>query len=121
MADVLNRLGRSELSYRVRWAALRSEADLRAGRPWIASLARHRLIRPVDAAVLASAERVGNLAWSLRERADALDRRRVLRRKAIALVLQPLSAIALGGLVLLVALVYFWPLIAMLNALVDAI
>ncbi len=121
MVEVLDRLARSELSTKTCLAVLMVKADIRAGRPWIASLARRRLIRPVDASVLASAERVGNLAWSLRERADAFERRRNLRLRALAILLQPLAAIALGILVLLVALVYFLPLVTMISAMVDAI
>ncbi len=121
MVDVLDRLARSDLSTRLRVAVRWVEADLRAGRPWVASLAHRHLIRPVDASVLASAERVGNLAWCLRERADALDRRRNLRLRAFALVLQPVATVAIGGLVLLVALTYFLPLVAMISSLVDAV
>lgn len=121
MVEVLDRLAGSELGTRVRMGVRWVEADLRAGRPWIASLARRHLIRPVDAAVLRTAERVGNLAWCLRERADALDRRRSLRLRALAVVLQPVAAIALGGLVLVAALTYFLPLVAMIQAMVDAV
>ncbi|HEU5117087.1 MAG TPA: type II secretion system F family protein, partial [Isosphaeraceae bacterium] len=121
MMEVLDRLARSELSARACVAVLMVKADIRAGRPWIASLALRHLIRPVDASVLTSAERVGNLAWSLRERAEAFERRRNLRLRAFAVLLQPLAAIALGILVLLVALAYFLPLVAMISAMVDSV
>lgn len=119
MNDVLDRLACSELLVRVRRAVRWVQADIRAGRPWIGSLVKRRLIRPADAAVIASAERVGNLAWSLRDRADALDRRRLIRLRALALILHPLCVIALGLLVLVLAIVYFMPLVAMISGLVE--
>jgi protein transport protein HofC len=121
MPDVLDRLAHSELGNRARWAVSGVRADIRAGRSWIASLALRKLIRPVDASVLTSAERVGNLAWALRERADALDRRRLLRLRTFAVILQPVTAVALGALVLLVALTYFLPLVAMIHAMVESV
>ena len=77
----------------------------------------HGLLRPVDAAVLASAQRVGNLAWALRETAAGGERRTGYWLQFCLQLLYPLLVLCVGGLVLSVAVAFFVPLVAIIEAL----
>jgi protein transport protein HofC len=100
---------------RLRSAALAIEG----GEPWLDALRDHALVRPADAAVLETAARAGNLAWALRERADAADRREDHRLRAWGLLLRPVTIVGLGLLVLAFAACYFQPLAAMIRGLAE--
>ena len=69
-----------------------------------------------DAALLASAERVGNLPWAMRETADSGERRLAYRLVAVGQVFQTLAILAMGGLVLLFTITYFSPLVTLIEA-----
>ena len=84
-----------------------------------ADLAGAGLLTRHDAAALEAAERVGNLPWALRALADGGDRRSHYRLLALGQVLQPLAILGLGGLVLVICLAYFGPLVAMIELLGD--
>ncbi len=114
LPDVLASLGRRDLGFGSRWRVRKVQADVIRGRDWIASMHNRGLIQASEAAVLVSARRAGNLGWALRERADAVERRLNHRLQAWGQVLQPLAIVVLGLLVLLFALVYFHPLVAMI-------
>jgi len=107
-------------NYPTRWVRHRLievEEDVRRGEDWCMSLWRHGLIRSADGALLSSAQTTGNLAWAMRELADTSDRRSFIHFQAIVQMLFPLVILALGFMVLLVAVAYFLPLIRLIERL----
>jgi protein transport protein HofC len=91
------------------------ERDMERGIAWRESMAAHRLIPSADAAVLAAAERVGNLPWALREMASSSERRLAYRLQVIAQWLYPLVIAWLGLLVFVFVSAYFLPLIQVIE------
>jgi len=89
--------------------------DVLAGRHWCESLAARRLITRADLAVLSAAERVGNLAWALREMADSSQRRLLYRVQAATRLLFPLVIVAFGLLEFLFVAGVFMPLITLIQ------
>jgi type II secretory pathway component PulF len=73
------------------------------GVDWCDSLHASQLLPAADAAVLKSAERVGNLDWALTDTADRLSRRFVNRASGVVAVAFPLVLVAFAGIVFLVA------------------
>lgn len=78
----------------------RAADQMEAGQDWVASLRSQSLLGKADAAVLAAAQRAGNLPWALREMADSNERRLIYRLEAIV----QLGSI---GMVLLFAVIVF--------------
>jgi protein transport protein HofC len=89
--------------------------DMQLGEPWREALADRGLIGSADAAVLAAAERVGNLPWALREMAASSERRLAYRLQVLAQWLYPLVIAWLGLLVFVFVSAYFLPLIKVLE------
>jgi type II secretory pathway component PulF len=90
---------------------------VRGGVDWIEALRRHRVIRAADAAVLASAESVGNLAWALEELAETAERRLATRVQLLIQTSFPLVVVILGILVFILATAYFLPLVSIIQKL----
>ncbi len=90
---------------------------VRGGVDWIEALRRHRVIRAADAAVLTSAESVGNLAWALEELAETAERRLATRIQLVMQTSFPLVVIVLGVLVFILATAYFLPLVTLIQKL----
>ena len=88
---------------------------VRGGVDWIEALRRHGVIRSADAAVLASAESVGNLAWALEELAETAERRLATRIQFVIQTSFPLVVIFLGVLVFILATAYFLPLVNLIQ------
>lgn len=91
--------------------------DVKHGTNWVDSLTYHRLLRKVDASVLESAGRAGNLPWALRETALSGERRLAYRLQVVLQVLTPMVLLALGLVVALLAVAYFAPLIKIIERL----
>jgi type II secretory pathway component PulF len=102
---------------RVRRRLRAVETDVQQGADWIDALKRHRLINPADADVLASATKVGNLAWALLTLADTTERRLVTRLQMVIQTLFPLVVVILGMVVFVLAMAYFVPLVALITEL----
>jgi len=99
-------------------AQLRGAAErVAAGVDWRESLWQTGLISRADAAVLASAERVGNLDWALEEMADSAMRRQIYRVQALLQILFPLVLVAIGGVVGFFVIGLFLPLISLIQGL----
>jgi protein transport protein HofC len=97
---------------------LRSVAErIVAGLDWRESLLRIGLISRSDAAVLASAERVGNLDWALEEMAESAIRRQVYRLQAALQILFPLVLLALGMVISFFVVGLFLPLVSLIQGL----
>jgi type II secretory pathway component PulF len=92
---------------RLTWAV----ADVASGVDWCESLRRRGLIGRADAAVCQAAQRAGNLAWALAEMADSNRRRLAYRLQLLLPVLFPLVVLAIGALVMTLAVGYFVPLV----------
>lgn len=88
-----------------------------AGMPWCESLQRTGLVGQADAAVLAAAERVGNLEWALEEMANSAVRRQIYRLQAWLQVLFPAAILAVGLFVFVFVCGLFMPLVALIQGL----
>jgi general secretion pathway protein F len=88
-----------------------------AGSDWCQALRDTRLIGQADAAVLAAAQRVGNLDWALEEMAASAIRRQAERVQIALNVLFPLLLLSLGLLVFLFVCGLFLPLITLIQGL----
>ena len=88
-----------------------------AGTDWCQVLRDTRLIGVADAAVLAAAQRVGNLDWALEEMAASAIRRQAERVQIILNILFPIVLLSLGLLVFLFVCGLFLPLIALIQGL----
>lgn len=91
--------------------------DLIRGMDCAESLRARGLISDADVAVLHAAERMGNLAWAMREIADGTRRRLAYRLQAWLQVLFPVAIVAFGVLVMLFYLSYFVPLLSLIQKL----
>jgi type II secretory pathway component PulF len=87
------------------------------GADWRDSLRRSGLIAGADAAVLAAAERAGNLPWALEEMADSAIRRQAYRLQLLVQILYPAAIILLGTLVAFVVIGLFAPLLSLIQGL----
>jgi protein transport protein HofC len=110
----LGTLAASYPRWGIRQRLARALELVRGGRPWHESLEHERLILPVEAAVLESAQRAGNLSWALREMADGSDRRLGYRLEVWTHVLFPLAVLGIGFVVFLLVAGYFSPLVKLI-------
>jgi type II secretory pathway component PulF len=90
---------------------------IRGGIDWIEALRRHHVIRTTDAAVLSSAESVGNLAWALAELAETAERRLTTSMQLVIQTIFPLVVLILGMVVFVLATAYFLPLVNLIQTL----
>lgn len=103
-----------------RWLRRRLHAalgDLDRGLSWQESLRRRRLLSDGDLAVLAAAERNGNLSWALAEMGDSFDRRAEFQLKAIGEFALPLLLTLVGLSVAIFVVAYFMPLVNVIRSL----
>lgn len=101
------------LRRRLRTAA----GDHLEGVPWADALRDARVISRGEAGVLDAAGRAGNLAWALRTMADLGERRWAYRLQAWSQAGFVAALLGAGGVVLLIALAYFAPLIELISKL----
>jgi general secretion pathway protein F len=85
--------------------------DVQLGSTWQASLRRHRLLGDGDLAVLAAAERNGNLPWALSEMGESMQRRADFQLRVFGEFAFPLLLTLVGLTVALLAVAYFLPLV----------
>lgn len=104
---------RSGVRTRLQAAAHRCQS----GTHWCDSLRKVNLLRPVDEAVLKSAERAGNLAWALEEMADSTLRRLILRLRFALGVGFPALLLLFGSVVGFFVIGLFLPLVALIQGL----
>jgi general secretion pathway protein F len=95
----------------------RAMASIDQGADWCESLRANGLIKSADAAVLRSAQRVGNLAWALDEMADSNLRRLAYRMRAWLNLLFPATLLLFGLCVMLIAAGVMLPLIELIQRL----
>ena len=91
--------------------------DIRDGENWVESLRSRQLISRTDSAVIASAERVGNLVWALEETAAASERRVGYQLQFLIQTLFPVLVLAMGVFVLIFCVAYFSPVVRLIERL----
>jgi type II secretory pathway component PulF len=84
---------------------------------WCQSLEQTGLIGQADAAVLAAAQRTGNLDWALEEMADSALRREVYRLQVLLQILFPMVLLAIGMFEFMFVVGLFLPLISLIQGL----
>ncbi len=119
LPSILARLSAAYPRAWVKKRLVRASARVERGEEWASALQAEGLITRVDESLIRSAERAGNLPWALREAAGSGERRFSYRIQAMGQILQPLSIVAMGGLVMLLAFTYFVPLITLIESLTD--
>jgi type II secretory pathway component PulF len=98
-----------------RLAAARQRVE--AGQDWRESLRRTRLITQTDVAVLAAAERAGNLVWALDEMAASSLRRQAHRVQVALQILFPVLLLSIGFVVFVLVCGLFMPLVSLIQGL----
>ncbi len=91
--------------------------DITSGVDFAESLRSQGLISRADMAVLHAAQRVGNLAWAMRETADSNRRRLAYRVQAWLQILFPAAILSFGLMVLFLVAGYFLPLVSLIQRL----
>jgi type II secretory pathway component PulF len=91
--------------------------QIEQGVHWCDALVATGLLRRSDAAVLKSAERVGNLAWALDALADSSLRRFALKLKSVLSICLPIAVVLVGMVVFFVVVGLFLPLVSMIQGL----
>jgi protein transport protein HofC len=91
--------------------------DVEHGGDWVESLRDHGLISRSDAAVLAAAQRAGNLTWALRETSNSAERRFGYRVQLWTQTLFPVVVLSIGFLVMVYAVAYFFPIVRLIERL----
>jgi type II secretory pathway component PulF len=92
-------------------------AEVSFGHVWQDALRRTKLISEADAAVLAAAERAGNLPWALEEMAESAMRRQLYKTQLVLQILFPPVLLVIAGFVAFVMVSLFMPLIALIQGL----
>jgi type II secretory pathway component PulF len=92
--------------------------DMASGDDWCERLHARGLISGADAAVLRSAQRVGNLPWALREVAASSERRLADRLRTLVQIVYPVVMLWMGLLGAVLVIGYFVPLINMIQKMV---
>ncbi len=110
-------LARCYPKWSIRWRLQGTLVDVTTGTDWAASLHARGVISRADRAVLQAAQRVGNLAWALREIADSMRRRAAYRLQAWVHLLFPAAVVSLAIFVMAFYAAFFLPLIALISRL----
>jgi type II secretory pathway component PulF len=94
-----------------------AHARVMQGADWRHSLLLAGILTHTDAAVLAAAERVGNLPWALEEMADSTLRRQLYGLQVAMQLLYPVLVVLVAGVVGFIVIGLFLPLIALIQGL----
>jgi type IV pilus assembly protein PilC len=94
-----------------------AHARVMQGADWRQSLLLAGILTHTYAAVLAAAERVGNLPWALEEMADSTLRRQLYGLQIAMQVLYPVLVVLVAGVVGFIVIGLFLPLIALIQGL----
>jgi type II secretory pathway component PulF len=113
----LNSLARAYPRPWIRRRMARVARAVDQGEPWSAALHSQGLVRDAELAVIDAAERAGNLAWALRELADAGERRSSYRLELLAQLLFPAALLMAAVMLLSIAVAYFGPLALLIERL----
>ncbi|MCA9121652.1 MAG: type II secretion system F family protein [Planctomycetaceae bacterium] len=117
LADSIRTLALRFPHYRVRVRLERASSRIDRGADWCESLRAAGIIRRPESTLFKTAERVGNLDWTLEEMANSGVRRAAYRIRVWISVLFPVALLTLGALVLFITVGILMPLIAMIQGL----
>ncbi|MCA9141562.1 MAG: type II secretion system F family protein [Planctomycetales bacterium] len=117
LADSIRTLALRFPQHRVRMRLEHASSRIDRGADWCESLRAAGLIRRSECALFKTAERVGNLDWSLEEMANSGMRRAAYRIRAWMNVAFPAALLLLGAIVLFITVGILSPLVAMIQGL----
>ncbi|MBC8356242.1 MAG: type II secretion system F family protein [Planctomycetes bacterium] len=117
LAEVIRTLATRFPQHRVRLRLEHASSRIDRGADWCESLRSAGLIRRSESALFKTAERVGNLEWTLDEMANSGMRRATYRIRAWMNIAFPAVLLLLGLMVLFVTVGVLMPLIAMIDGL----
>jgi protein transport protein HofC len=119
LSDAIDVLARSFPKRSVRHRLDSALERIEAGGDWLDALLNKRLITRDDHRLLDSARRAGNLEWALKELADQGRRRLERRNRSIAAVVNVFAIMTAGGIVFMLALAYFYPLVVLIQRMAN--
>ncbi|QDU29855.1 type IV pilin biogenesis protein [Anatilimnocola aggregata] len=101
----------------VRRRLTRAAVEVEQGRDWKQALRKQWLVGPAELAVLAAAERAGNLPWALDEMGESLMRRLTYRMMVVYQFVYPALLLSFGLFVGYFAIAMMLPLFALIQGL----
>ncbi len=117
LAEAIRTLAIRFPQHRVRMRLEHASSRIDRGANWCQSLRSARLIRTSECALFTTAERVGNLDWTLDEMANSGMRRASYRIQAYMNIAFPIVLLLLGAIVLFITAGVLMPLIALIDGL----
>lgn len=117
LAEAIRTLAIRFPQHRVRIRLEHASSRIDRGANWCESLHSAGLIRPSESALFKTAERVGNLDWTLDEMANSGMRRAAYRLRAFMNIAFPVALLLLGLMVLFITVGLLMPLVAMIDGL----
>lgn len=117
LADAIRTLAIRFPQRRVRMRLERASSRIDRGADWCESLRAVGVIRRSERALFKTAERVGNLDWTLDEMANSGMRRAAYRIRAWMNIAFPAVLLVLGLIVLFITVGVLMPLVSMINGL----
>jgi type II secretory pathway component PulF len=117
LAEAIRTLAIQFPQYRVRMRLEHASSRIDRGADWCESLRSAGLIRRSESALFKTAERVGNLDWTLDEMANSGMRRAAYRIRAWMNIAFPAFVLLLGLIVLFITVGVFMPLVVMIDGL----
>lgn len=117
LAEAIRTLAIRFPQHRVRIRLEHASSRIDRGANWCESLRSAGLIRPSESALFKTAERVGNLDWTLDEMANSGMRRAAYRLRAFMNIAFPVALLLLGLMVLFITVGLLMPLVAMIGGL----
>jgi type II secretory pathway component PulF len=117
LAEAIRTLAIRFPQHRVRVRLEHASSRIDRGADWCESLRSAGLIRRSEGVLFKTAERVGNLDWTLDEMANSGMRRAAYRIRAYMNIAFPIALLLLGLIVLFITVGVLMPLVAMIEGL----
>ena len=117
LANVLNRVALDYPSGTIRRQLVPAVIALRGGTDWCEALSNSRVVSRAEVALLKTAERAGNLPWTLRQIAARREKRAVYRLASALQVVYPIVILLLGSFIGLFVISLFIPLVQLIEGL----
>jgi type II secretory pathway component PulF len=117
LAQSLFNISRVYPSMPIRNRLMRAAVAVKSGADWRDAMQKTRLLTHAEQALLATAERAGNLPWALRQIARRREKRAVYRLATALQLLYPAAILALGAFVGFYVVALFVPLVKLVEGL----
>jgi type IV pilus assembly protein PilC len=117
LSQALHNVARVFPSMPIRERLRRAAATVEGGADWRDALRNGRLITPAEQALLAIAERAGNVPWALRQIARRREQRALYRLATALQILYPAAILFLGAFVGFYVVALFVPLVKLIEGL----